>query len=170
LNDCFIFHFAGHGKTDQQDPSKSSLVLADGPLALADLFETNLHDRKPFLAYLSACGTGQIKHDALIDEALHLIAGYQIAGFRHVIGTLWEVNDETCVDAATILYSCVKERNMIDASVSEGLHRASRKLREIWVSENRTRAAIRMAARDPRALKSHEDSPMNWVPYVHFGV
>lgn len=88
LNDCVIFHFAGHGETDQQDPSKSSLVLADGPLALADLFETNLHDRKPFLAYLSACGTGQIKHDALIDEGLHLIAGYQIAGFRHVIGTL----------------------------------------------------------------------------------
>ncbi|KAJ5720225.1 TPR Domain containing protein [Penicillium malachiteum] len=190
LNDCIIFHFAGHGETDQQDPAKSSLILDDGPLAVADLFETNLHNRKPFLAYLSACGTGQIKHDALIDEALHLIAAYQIAGFRHVIGTLWEVNDKTCVDAATILYSCVQERNMTDASVSEGLHRASIKLREIWISENTTRAANRMAIlpdedspmttkpvrsyqgeeRDSRTAELYEELPLNWVPYVHFGM
>ncbi|OQD60743.1 hypothetical protein PENPOL_c021G01741 [Penicillium polonicum] len=147
LKDCVIFHFAGHGKTDQQDPSRSSLVLADGPLAVANLFETKLHDKNPFLAYLSACGTGQVKHDALIDETLHLIAGYQIAGFRHVIGTLWEVNDKTCVDVATILYSCLNERKMTDASVSGGLHRASRKLREMWISENTTRAAKRTACK-----------------------
>ncbi|CAG8428350.1 unnamed protein product [Penicillium salamii] len=190
LNDCDVFHFAGHGQTDQQDPSQSSLLLADGPLALADLFKTNLHDRKPFLAYLSACGTGQIKHDALIDEALHLIAGYQIAGFRHVVGTLWEVNDETCVDVATILYSCLKERNMTDDSVSEGLHRASRKLRDIWISEDTTRSAKRMAVlqdedasttmkqirscqgkeRKPRDADQDKESSLNWIPYVHFGI
>jgi CHAT domain-containing protein len=190
LNDCVIFHFAGHGETDPRDPSKSSLVLDDGPLAVADLFETNLHSRKPFLAYLSACGTGQIKHDALIDEALHLIAAYQITGFRHVIGTLWEVNDKTCVEAANILYSCVQERNMTDDSVSEGLHRASIKLRERWVSDNTTRAANRIAVlqdedglmttkqirscqgevRDSRTAELYEEPPLNWVPYVHFGI
>ncbi|KAL6405455.1 TPR Domain containing protein [Ilyonectria robusta] len=190
LNDCDIFHFAGHGDTVLKDPSRSSLVLRGGPLAVADLFETNLHNRKPFLAYLSACGTGQIKNDGLIDEALHLITAYQIAGFRHVIGTLWGVNDKTCVEAATITYKWVQERNMTDDSVSEGLHRASMKLRESWITDNTTRAANRMAVlqdkstptvteqarssqgtvRDPRDAELYEEIPLYWVPYVHFGV
>ncbi|KAK3936713.1 CHAT domain-containing protein [Diplogelasinospora grovesii] len=74
LDDCDIFHFAGHGVTDAKDPSNSYLKLYDGPLAVKSLFGINLHNRKPFLAYLSACGTGQIAHEELIDEGLHLIA------------------------------------------------------------------------------------------------
>jgi tetratricopeptide (TPR) repeat protein len=154
LNDCDIFHFAGHGETDPVNPSKSSLVLCDESLAVADLFETNLHSRNPFLAYLSACGTGQVKHDRLMDEALHLIAAYQIAGFRHVIGTLWEVNDKSCVEAAAITYKWLQERNMTDDSVSEGLHRASMKLRESWISDNAARAANHMA------VVQNKDAPM----------
>jgi CHAT domain-containing protein len=70
LNDCEIFHFAGHGLTDSSDPSKSCLLLEDWDkesLTVASLFETNLRGGNPFLAYLSACGTGQVKHDELID-------------------------------------------------------------------------------------------------------
>jgi hypothetical protein len=190
LNDCDIFHFAGHGETDPTDPQKSSLVLRSGRLAIADLFETNLRNHKPFLAYLSACGTGQVKHEGLVDEALHLIAAYQIVGFQHVIGTLWEVNDMTCVEAATIIYSFLQEKNMTDDSVSEGLHRASMKLRESWISDNITRAANRKAflqgkdvpimtkqthscqsdVRDSRAAQLIEDTPLYWVPFVHFGI
>jgi len=39
------------------------------------------------------CGTGEVKNDSLIDEGLHLISACQLAGFRHVIGTLWVVRD-----------------------------------------------------------------------------
>ncbi|KAK1773057.1 LOW QUALITY PROTEIN: hypothetical protein QBC45DRAFT_455738 [Copromyces sp. CBS 386.78] len=179
LKDCDIFHFAGHGSTNQSDPSKSSLLL------IASLFETNLQSHMPFLAYLSACGTGQVKHDKLMDEALHLIAG-----FRHVIGTLWEVNDASCVDAATGIYKWMQEQKMTDDSVSEGLHRASIELRKAWLLENETRAANRMAAlrnksvpmdteqtrsnqgttKDSRAVELYEDAPLHWVPYVHFGI
>ncbi|KAK8084226.1 CHAT domain-containing protein [Apiospora hydei] len=81
VNDCKIFHFAGHRHTNPSDPSDSALVLADGVLRVADLFEVNLRGNKPFLAYLSACGTGQVKHDGLIDEGLHLIGACQLAGF-----------------------------------------------------------------------------------------
>lgn len=192
LNDCDLFHFAGHGESDPTDPSQSSLVLHREPLVVADLFETNLLDRRPFLAYLSACGTGQVKNDVLIDEALHLIAAYQIAGFRHVVGTLWEVNDRSCVEAATTLYKCLHEKSMSDESVSEGLHRASMKLRELWISGSITRAANRKAllqdtsrnastmteqgiscengTGDLRTAELYEDMPLNWVPYVHFGI
>ncbi|PQE31524.1 TPR domain-containing protein [Rutstroemia sp. NJR-2017a WRK4] len=191
LRDCSIFHFAGHGFTDPSDPSKSSLVLTDGKLTVASLFELNLHTRAPFLAYLSACGTGEIKHDILIDEALHLISACQLAGFRHVIGTLWRVNDHSCVEATAMTYEWMKQRNISDDSVAEGLHRASRHLRSQWNSGSAARASKRMAAAvcaegspaateqslssqgtisGPRTAELYEDPPLYWVPYVHFGI
>ena len=97
---CDLLHFAGHGHTDTLNPSKSSLLLEDwesDPLSVVDLLEMNLRKHNPFLAYLSACGTGEMRDESLVDESIHLISACQLAGFRHVIGTLWEVNDESCV-------------------------------------------------------------------------
>lgn len=98
LLDCKIFHFAGHGGTDEHDASNSRLILEDGTLRVAELLEMNLVEHSPFLAYLSACGTGRIKDERSVDESIHLMSAFQLAGFRHVIGTLWEVRDELCVD------------------------------------------------------------------------
>jgi hypothetical protein len=137
LPQCKIFHFAGHGYTDEKDPSKSHLLLEDGksdPLTVATLLEMNLREHSPFLAYLSACGTGRIKNERLVDESIHLISAYQLAGFRHVIGTLWEVNDKACVDMARITYEGMRDGGMTDESVCLGLHRASRELRNRWLS------------------------------------
>ena len=198
LNSCTIFHFAGHGFTDDSDPSKSHLLLKDWetePLTVAKLFETNLRKQTPFLAYLSACGTGQIKHDELIDESLHLISACQLAGFQHVIGTLWQVNDKSCVDMAVKTYEWMRDHEMSDESVSEGLHHASRSLRDQWIKENSTRGAFKRdrgvqhtrdgqkaldrsssnqsEERDIRDADFDDDtklSPLYWVPYVHFGV
>jgi hypothetical protein len=36
-NSCNIFHFAGHGTSDEVDPSRSALLLEDEPLSVADL-------------------------------------------------------------------------------------------------------------------------------------
>jgi tetratricopeptide (TPR) repeat protein len=139
LPDCTIFHFAGHGYTDKYNPSDSSLQLQDGPsapLKVADLLALNLYARPPFLAYLSACGTGRMKDDKLLDESIHLMSACQLSGFRHVIGSLWEVNDETCVDMARITYEEMRDGEMSDGSVAFGLHRATRTLRDRWVSES----------------------------------
>ncbi|PQE26664.1 TPR domain-containing protein [Rutstroemia sp. NJR-2017a BBW] len=119
LPDCKIFHFAGHGETYQKDPSQSSLLLEGDPLRVSDLLEMNLRMHPLFLAYLSACGTGQIKDDKFFDESIHLISAYQLAGFRHVVGTLWEVNDEICVDMAQITYEEMMNRGMTDESPLE---------------------------------------------------
>ena len=198
LNDCKIFHFAGHGLTDNLDPSKSQLLLKDWetePLTVKKLFETNLRKNMPFLAYLSACGTGQIKHNKLIDESLHLISACQLAGFQHVIGTLWKVNDKSCVNVAIKTYEWMRDHGMSDESVSEGLHHAVRCLRREWIKENTTRGAFKNdrelrltrssrtaldqsfsslgEAQDIRDAGFDDDkilSPLYWVPYVHYGV
>lgn len=123
VSNCQLFHFAGHGYTDNIDPSHSYILLEDwktDPLTVASLLEMNLGESSPFLAYLSACGTGQIKNERFFDEGIHLISACQLAGFRHVIGTLWEVNDEVCVDMARITYEIVRDGGMTDKSVCWG--------------------------------------------------
>lgn len=190
LRNCDVFHFAGHGHANSLDPSASGLVLERGErLTVSSLLDINLQYRrpKPFLAYLSACGTGRMKHDGLIDENLHLIAAFRLAGFQHVVGTLWDVDDQVCVNMATTTYKWIQSHGMSDESVREGLHHACRALREDWVARNATMRTIRVSvdtvdfvetvsavgssssSRAPmRDIENMEDMPFYWVPYVHF--
>lgn len=193
LQECSVFHFAGHGFTDRQDPSKSHLVLQDNGqsdlLEVGTLLSMNLRQNPPFLAYLSACGTGQIKNDTFFDESIHLISAFRLAGFRHVIGTLWEVNDEYCIDMARITYEEMRDGGMTDDSVCKGLHKASRELRRRCTSmaDSRNRKqpqkdhirstqhsvqdeGQRMSQRDILPCDEDLSIPLHWVPYVHFGV
>ncbi|OJJ69545.1 hypothetical protein ASPBRDRAFT_130524 [Aspergillus brasiliensis CBS 101740] len=133
LRHCKIFHFAGHGLSDPAEPSDSCLVVHDWQhrrLTVGDLRDLRLHETAPFLSYLSACSTSSISRVKLIDEGIHLVNACQLAGFRHVVGTLWEVSDSHCVEAAEILYSTLKEKGMNDEAVCLGLHRAVRYLRD----------------------------------------
>jgi CHAT domain-containing protein len=153
LPQCKIFHFAGHGFTHGSDPSKSYLLLSDGrnnPLKVAALLEMNIREQLPFLAYLSACRTGQSSDERLLDESIHLISAFQLAGFRHVIGTLWEVNDEVYIDVARITYEGIRDGRMTDESVCLGLHNATRKLRNDWLfaKGSRHRLKIQFGPRD----------------------
>lgn len=187
LQHCRIFHFAGHGATDSYDASNSRLILEDGALRVAELLEMNLLERSPFLAYLSACGTGRIKDDRSVDESIHLMAAFQLAGFRHVVGTLWEVKDELCVDMARITYEGMRDGAMTDESVCCGLHHACRTLRDQFLEaqlENEDRSLLpekRTVAsstccegskktRSWRDVDALDAGPALWAPYVHFGV
>ncbi|KAH6874864.1 TPR domain-containing protein [Thelonectria olida] len=177
LRDCDIFHFAGHGSSNPLDPLKSALILDNQDrLTVSSLFDINLHKRKPFLAFLSACSTGQIKQSQFVDEALHLIAACQAAGFQHVIGTLWEVDDELCIEAARTTYEWMHKNAMSHDSVSEGLHRAIRQLRMKWVRDwqHRSRGAggadkSRTDGRQMRDVVIVEEGPLLWVPYIYYG-
>ncbi|TPX13063.1 uncharacterized protein E0L32_006489 [Thyridium curvatum] len=145
LSSCDVFHFCGHGHSDV-NPSRSRLLLEDwqtNPLTVADLLEANLRDNPPFLAYLSACGTGRIEDEIFVDENIHLISACNLSGFRHVIGTMWEVDDSICVDMAKLTYEGMRDRGMTDLSVCRGLHNATRKLRSRWLDMlARNRGAI----------------------------
>ncbi|KAK0729584.1 CHAT domain-containing protein [Lasiosphaeris hirsuta] len=132
LRSCRIFHFAGHGQSNPEEPSQSCLLLEDwktNPLTAGELRESRLQENPPFLAYLSACSTGANEAVKLADEGIHLVSAFQLAGFRHVIGTLWEVSDKHCVDVARVLYETLRDEGMTDAAVCRGLHRAVRVLR-----------------------------------------
>ncbi|KAH7145545.1 CHAT domain-containing protein [Dactylonectria estremocensis] len=113
---CQMFHFAGHGHTNGLDPSKSQLLLEDGktdPLTVADLVDLN--KRNPLM---------------------NLISGCQLSGFRLVIGSLWEVNDELCVDMAKMTYEGIRDGGITNLSVCQGLHTAIRHLRDRWPDLN----------------------------------
>ena len=171
LKDCDIFHFAGHGSSNNYNPSKSALLLEESErLTVASLLEINLHKRRPFLAFLSACSTGQVKHESSVDESLHLIAAFQAAGFQHVIGTLWRVRDDVCAEAAQVTYEFMQGDDMSHASVSEGLHRACRKLRADWIAADGVWRARARAEGRLRTVEVADEPPLLWVPYVHYGI
>jgi CHAT domain-containing protein len=194
LPECEVFHFAGHGMSHPLDPSKSSLKMSDGPLSVQDLFNIKLHDRAPFLAYLSACSTGRSEDEDLVDEGLHLIGACQMAGFRNVVGTLRRVDDSVCVHVANMTYKWIKDSSLSNESVGEGLHHATRMLRDQWVTANEQGDEMRGALgrqeanshsqslfqstaaeaengtmKEGRDIISCSDEPISWAPFVHFG-
>ncbi|EXK44650.1 hypothetical protein FOMG_03341 [Fusarium oxysporum f. sp. melonis 26406] len=169
LEACNVFHFAGHGRLNAAEPSKSCLCLEDwetNPLTVQDIRGKNLESTQPFLAYLSACRTGTNMESRLSDEGIHLVGAFHLTGFRHVIGTLWEVSDKHCVDVAEAFYETLRDEGMTDLSVCKGLHQALRKLRD----KGRAKSKY---IRDITAVGEEEDQPdlgnTNWMPYVHFG-
>jgi hypothetical protein len=169
LKHCKILHFAGHGESST-DPSRSFLLLDDwktDPLTVGNLRESWLQESPAFLAYLSACSTGSNQGRGLSDESIHLVSAFQLAGFRHVVGTLWEVSDPHCVNVATVLYQTLCDEGMTDEAVSYGLHRAVRKLRDDSFREG--------CKRDIVLVGEDEGKPPGpsvntfWIPYIHFG-
>lgn len=178
LADCKVFHFAGHGSTHPTDPLQSTLLLKDwqqDPLTVGSLLQTDFGAKPPFLAYLSACGTGQIKDDGSFDENIHLANACQLAGFRHVVGTLWRVEDELCVQIARTVYEFIRDNGLRDESVSRGLHSALRKHRDQWVDEisdgvDETEARQGSKVAREAVLDDVEPRSPYWVPYVHFGI
>lgn len=170
LKGCRIFHFAGHGQSDPVEPSQSRLLLEDwqtNALTVDDLRSHRLQESQPFLAYLSACSTGANQKALLCDEGVHLASSLQLAGFQHVVGTLWEVSDQHCVDVARAFYETLRERGLTDEGVPRGLHVAVKVLRDGQLkpnTEDRKGFCIDHGARSGGKVDFH------WVPYMHFGV
>jgi tetratricopeptide (TPR) repeat protein len=99
-----IAHLACHGLTDWRTPAASRLLLYDHatrPLTVTEL--SALHLPEAELAYLSACSTTATSQ-RLADEALHITAAFQLAGFRNVVGTLWPISDTVAVEIARHFY------------------------------------------------------------------
>ncbi|KAF3279141.1 hypothetical protein TWF970_004247 [Orbilia oligospora] len=150
LEDCTIFHYAGHGESNSLEPEKSSLLINDwqtNPLTVEHLTELNFRQKSsaPWLAYLSACSTSDSNAEKLHDESINLVTACQLAGFQHVVGSLWEISDKHSVTAAEEVYKTIaaEDGGVIDGKkVSLGVHRATRRLRELTrgVAGNRAMA------------------------------
>jgi tetratricopeptide (TPR) repeat protein len=130
LPGCSIAHFSCHGFSDASDPSQSLLLLDDyhdAPLTVAILATVNLSQAQ--LAYLSACRTAVTSAPELVDEAIHLTSAFQLAGFSHVIGTLWEIDDEQAATTAGAFYrELLAGAETFDAAFA--LHQAVRRMRD----------------------------------------
>jgi CHAT domain-containing protein len=136
---CQIFHFAGHGQSQPQEPSESHILLDDwmtDPLTVADFRSFRFGKNPPFLAFLSACLTSVNDADDLVDEGIHLSGAFHLAGFRNVVGTLWEVSDLHCVDVARIVYETLRDIGMTDYAICLGLHHAVRALRDRTIGKS----------------------------------
>ena len=149
LPGCPIAHFACHGFSNPEDPSNSLLLLQDHdstPLTVASLAPVNL-DRAQ-LAYLSACDTAFTSAAGLIDEAIHLTTAFQLAGFPHVIGTLWQIDDGLAISVADAFYTTLR--------TSTGT-----------VDTSRAAFAVHHAVLATRA--SLPATPSLWAAYLHAG-
>lgn len=164
-----IAHFACHG-VSEINPAESHLLLlketteavgsihtpadqadgpADGPqqrteevdkLRVKDIAALKLPVAR--LAYLSACSTAQSSSSHLVDEVTHIVTSFHIAGFVHVIGTLWPSQDEACQKMAVNFYSTLNQTD--DVAVSY-------------------RTAIM------GLMKDKPLQPLYWAPFILFG-
>lgn len=118
-------HFACHAGTDPDAPSEGGLHLHDGVLSIAEIGRLDLHEAE--LAYLSACSTGHVgrRH---ADESIHLASAFQLAGFRHVVASLWPLDDHVAAAAAEHFYRLMPDTPSADDAAIV-LHRVIRQLR-----------------------------------------
>ncbi|KAL6902611.1 CHAT domain-containing protein [Trichoderma evansii] len=101
LKETSIAHFACHGISEKNVPSNSGLVLqrSDGTdkhiqyrLTVQDITRLNLNHAR--IAYLSAYSTAENKANKIDDEVIHIVSGFQVAGFPHVVGCFGQLQIE----------------------------------------------------------------------------
>ena len=145
-------HLSCHGFQHPADASLSAFLLHDQPLTLADLAALNLRDTD--LAYLGACQTaaGDLR---LLDEALHLAGALRLAGYRHVLATLWTISDDDALAMASITYAHLTHPDP-DHPDPAGRPQADR-------------AAFALHRAVTRLRRACPGEPLRWAPYVHLG-
>ncbi|MFI5496791.1 CHAT domain-containing protein [Actinoplanes sp. NPDC051859] len=135
-------HLAGHTRPQPEQPTRTGVLLPDGPLTVLDLVD--LRPEHAELAYLSACIT-MLGSGSLTDEALHLPAVLQLAGYRHVIATQWHIQDHHAADVATAVY-----RQLIAGGRPDAEHAAT--------ALHHTLTELRRTGH-----------PVDWAPFIHTG-
>ncbi|KAN0071690.1 CHAT domain containing protein [Elaphomyces granulatus] len=155
LKVCRIAHFACHGTSDNLDPSNSGLILQKRSNEPGEVFEQDrltahriaeLQLRHTQIAYLSACSTAENKAAKLSDKVIHVVSGFQVAGFPHVVGCLWPAGDLECVEVASRFYLSVLQQSSGNGEVASALQEAVMAVRAEDIN-----------------------MPLNWALFVHYG-
>jgi CHAT domain-containing protein len=127
-----------------------------------------LHHNPPLLAYLSVSDNKEFK---LLDEGIHLMGACQMAGFRHVIGSLCNVSEMHRVDVAKDFYWTIINTGVSGESVSLGLHNPLRNLRR-----GRSPTGTAREAMDTDQIETEESLengigvPFIWATYIQIGI
>ena len=95
-------HLTCHGHVNLREPFKSRFSLADGPLSLGEVLWNSLPQSR--LVFISACLSAAGNQERS-DEALHLVASLQFAGYQSAVGTMWEMADSTGLTVTKVFWS-----------------------------------------------------------------
>lgn len=80
---------------------------------------------------------------------IHLVSGFQVAGFPHIVGSIWLSEDQIYADMARLFYYQIYEVGegmLVDGSVARALHSAVVHTRQQWWLE-----------------------PLAWAQYIYYG-
>jgi CHAT domain-containing protein len=135
-------HVACHAVSDPRAPSRGRLLLHDGDLDITQI--SRMRPPNADLIYLSACATAQ-GGVLQADEVITVASACQLAGFRHVIGTLWPVTDDHAALAAQMFYEELLKTAKTENSATI-LNRITRELRD-----------------------NEADKPDLWSQFIHTG-
>ena len=145
-----VAHFACHGYADLADPAMSQLILYDyqsAPLTVADVSALRLTGS---LAYLSACSTA-VTSPWLANEAVHITGAFHLAGYQHVVGTLWPINDATASELARDFYDRLTQHSTQTPETrlaAQALHYSARQVRAAYPRTPTLWATIRTLDRE----------------------
>ncbi|GAB7350127.1 hypothetical protein MBLNU459_g0790t2 [Dothideomycetes sp. NU459] len=160
LPDVNFAHFACHAKPHPRDPSKGYLCLQSAedehqmdPLTIDRIAQLQIP--RAFCAYLSACQTADVQSLYLLDEVVHIAGAFQIAGFPHVVGTLWEADDEFAGTVAQAFYRRL-------AGSTSGGDGAVGRVADVDV-------ALALHGAVVEARQEEPDNILGWGAFVHFG-
>ncbi|WP_432013818.1 CHAT domain-containing protein [Streptomyces cucumeris] len=137
-------HFACSAVSESGTPSAGRVLLHDHrerPLTAADLAGLPLDDAR--LAYLAGGVTARAERGACA-EPVHLTGAFHLAGYAHVIGTLWDPGDTASARAAETCYAELTAAGT--AAAARAVHGAARALRDAYPAE-----------------------PTRWAAFVHVG-
>ncbi|KAH7378537.1 CHAT domain-containing protein [Cadophora sp. MPI-SDFR-AT-0126] len=157
-------HFSCHGSTVVHNPSLSALIFKKN----SDLNNgTSCHIQDPLtvgaisilnaaipgnsnmqLAFLSACSSASVDNQSLGNEALHIAGGFLLAGFVHVVATLWLVRDDVCVEISTRFWTELLGNFGVQESTVQ--------------RNERVRRTLHLAVRSVK--EKHWDQPQLWAP------
>lgn len=131
-------HLACHYVPNLSSPPDSYLALADGRLPISALMGGAEVQRN--FAYLSSCaGAAPV---GAINEGMHGASALMLAGFPHVVASMWPLSDHLAPGFAFAVYSAIAEGK----EPAEAVHTAVRQMRTAM-----------------------PDRPLLWASLMHFG-
>ncbi|GAM41988.1 hypothetical protein TCE0_043f15563 [Talaromyces pinophilus] len=155
-----VVHFACHAMSNYEEPFESHLLLCEtdrnrksmaATLSVTDLL--NNRSPKADLAYISACSSAATSVLTLADENIHIASGFQLAGFKNVIASLWQQRDDVCLRIADHFYREFfrLKRDSVGAEVNP------------WPVAQALHEAICVVRAE------RPDKPLLWASFIHIG-
>jgi CHAT domain-containing protein len=152
-----IVHLATHGFVDELRPHLSWLALAGRDrVTVPDLLRLGL---RADLLVLSACHTGRGRATASGD-VLGLARAALAAGVRHLVVSLWPVNDESACRTMIAMYGRIAAGD----DVATALHKAQAQARGLEEYRGRTRDVGEASDTAGRV-----NPVAHWAPFIHIG-